>query len=120
MKLQPMMENLQDMTGVGSAAELSSGENGNDAPNLNQLSIFDALDGRVLWEEGGRAGRSSFLGDVGRDQCATGRPKSGLERRFSLVWVTCGADAEAGTGGGGMRGSYAINGSRTLIPESLI
>lgn len=48
---------------------------------------------------------SSFLGEVGRDQGGTARPKSGLERRFSLVEVGCAEEAAAGTGGGGMRGS---------------
>jgi hypothetical protein len=99
-----------------------SAKKGKDTPNRNQLSNFDGLNGRLgeLWEEGRRAGRSSFLGDVGRDQGATGRPKSGLERRFSLDWVGWGPDAKAGTGGGGMRGSYVINGSATPIPESLM
>jgi hypothetical protein len=48
---------------------------------------------------------SSSLGIVGRDQGAMGRPKSGLDRRFSLAGVGCASKAEAGTGGGGMRGS---------------
>jgi hypothetical protein len=80
------------------------------------------LDGRLRGLCGGeqRAGASSFFGDVGRDQGATGRPKSGLERRFSLAEVGCANEAEAGIGGGGMRGSYAINDSLTPIPESLI
>lgn len=60
-----------------------------NSPILNQLSIFDTLDGRLggLCGGGERAGMSSFLGEVGRDQGGTARPKSGLERRFSLVEV---------------------------------
>lgn len=78
-----------------------------NVPNLNQTSIFDTLDGRLGGLCGGeeRAGTSSFFGDVGRDQGATGRLKSGLERRFSLAEVGCANEAEAGIGGGGMRGS---------------
>jgi hypothetical protein len=122
MKLQPMVEHLHHMTGVRSVTESALSKKGKDTPNLNQLSNFDALDGRLggFWGEVRRAERSSFLGVVGRDQGATGRPKSGLERRFSLVWIGCGPDAKAGTGGGGMRGSYVINGSATPIPESLM
>lgn len=74
-------------------------------PNLNQPSIFDTLDERLGGLCGGEAGSSSFFGDVGRDQGATGRLKSGLERRFSLAEVGCANEAEAGIGGGGMRGS---------------
>ena len=78
-----------------------------NAPNLNQLSNFDTLDGRLGGLCGGedRAGTSSFFGDVGRDQGATGMPKSGLERRFSLAEVGCTKEAGAGSGGGGMRES---------------
>jgi hypothetical protein len=78
-----------------------------NAPILNQFSIFDTLDGRL----GGLCGReektgiSSFFGVVGRDQGATGMPKSCLERRFSLAEGGCANDAEAGFGGGGMRRS---------------
>jgi hypothetical protein len=119
MKLQPMVEHLQHMTGVRSVTESALSKKGKDAPNLNQLSNFDVLDGRLggLWGEGRRGGHSSFLGV---DQGAIGRPKSGLERRFSLVWVGCGPDAKSGTGGGGMRGSYVTNGSATPMPESLM
>ena len=78
-----------------------------NSPILNQLSIFDTLDGRVGGLCGGweRVGMSSFLGEIGRDQGGTARPKSGLERRFSLVEVGCADAAATGTGGGGMRGS---------------
>jgi hypothetical protein len=78
-----------------------------NVPNLNQPSIFDTFDGRLGGLCGGedRAATSSFFGDVGRDQGATGRLKSGLERRFSLTEVGCANEAEAGIGGGGMRGS---------------
>ena len=78
-----------------------------NAPILNQLSIFDTLDGRFggLCRGGGSVGMSSFFGEVGRDQGGTERPKSGLERRFSLVEVGSAEGATEGTGGGGMRGS---------------
>jgi hypothetical protein len=93
-----------------------------NAPILNKLSIFDTPEGRLggLCGGDGRVETCSFFGLVERDQGANGRPKSGLDRRFSLVEVGCANGAEAGTGGGGMRGSYAINGSLTPMPESFI
>ena len=93
-----------------------------NAPILNKLSIFDAPEGRLggLCGGDGRVELSSFFGPVERDHGAMERPKSGLDRRFSLVEVGCANRAEAGTEGGGMRGSYAINGSLTPMPESFI
>ena len=93
-----------------------------NAPILNKFSIFDTPEGRLggLCGGDGRVEICSFFGLVERDQGAMGRPKSGLDRRFSLVEVGCDNRAEAGTGGGGMRGSYAINGSLTPMPESFI
>ena len=78
-----------------------------NAPILNQLSIFNTLDGRLggLCGGGESAGMSSFFGEVGRDQGGTARPKRGLERRFSLVEVGGAEGAAEGTGGGGIRGS---------------
>ena len=74
------------------------------APILSQFSIFDTPDGRLRGLCGGDE-TSSFFGIIGRDQGAMGRPKSGLDRRFSLTEVGCASKAETGTGGGGMRGS---------------
>lgn len=75
-------------------------------PSLNQFSILETLDGRLRGLCGGDgSGTCSFFGVVGRDQGAAGRPKSGLERRFSLVVVGWEIVAEPGNGGGGMRGS---------------
>jgi hypothetical protein len=93
-----------------------------NTPILNIFSIFDTPEGRLegLCGGDGRVETSSFFGFVGRDQGAMGRPKSGLDRRFSLVEVGCANRAETGTGGGGMRGSYANNGSLTPMPESFI
>lgn len=94
----------------------------NGGPILNKFSIFDTPEGRLggLCGGDGRVETCSFFGLVERDQGAKGRPKSCLDRRFSLVGVGCANGAEAGTGGGGMRGSYAINGSLTPMPESCI
>lgn len=93
--------------GCGAAISGRDEAAADDEPILNQLSIFDTLDGRLGGLCGGRerVGMSSFLGEVGRDQGGTARPKSGLERRFSLVEVGCAEGAATGIGGGGMRGS---------------
>jgi hypothetical protein len=93
-----------------------------NAPILNKFSTFDTLEGWLggLCGGDGKVETSSFFGLVERDQGAMGRPKNGLDRRFSLVEVGCADRAGAGTGGGGMRGSYAINGSLTPMPESFI
>ena len=93
-----------------------------NAPILNKFSTFDTLEGRLggFCGEDGGIETCSLFGLVERDQGAMGRPKSGFDRRFSLVEVGCAKRAEAETGGGGMRGSYAINGSLTPMPESFI
>jgi len=89
---------------VSSATGSSLSEN--DGPCLNQFSILETLDGRLRGLCGGDgSGTCSFFGVVGRDQGAADRPKSGLERRFSLVGVGWEVVGGLGTGGGGMRGS---------------
>ena len=85
-----------------------------NAPILNKFSTFNTLEGRLggFCGEIGGVETCSFSGLVvliERDQGAMGRPKGGVDRRFSLVEVGCAKRAEAGTGGRGMRGSYAIN-----------
>jgi hypothetical protein len=90
----------QKYQGMGREIGLTSNAG---APILNQLSIFDTLRGLCGGDE--TADLSPFFGEVGRDQGGTERPKNGFERRFSLVAVGCANEVEAGTGGGGMRGS---------------
>ncbi len=76
----------------------------NDGPSLNQFSNFETLEGRLRGLCGGDgSGTWSSFGVVGRDQGAAGRPKSGFERRFSLVEVGWGTVVEPGIGGGCMR-----------------
>ena len=96
-----------------------------NTPILNKFSTFDTLEGRLggIFGEDGGVETCSFFGlvvIVERDQGAMRRPKSGFDHRFSLVEVGCPKRAEAETGRGDMRGSYAINRSLTPKPESII
>lgn len=62
-----------------------------NTPILNKFSIFDTPEGRLggLCGGNGRVETCSFFGLVKGDQGAMGRPKSSLDRRFSLVEVAC-------------------------------